>query len=565
MTSIDRVASPLSLLCIAVSLALSSAAVQAQTQGVPNSGQILQQNQSPNTPIPSSDLRLKFQKQQRTRTENAVSVPVSRIDVVGNTHLPESTLRALVAPEEGKNLTLDDLDDLADRISEVYHERGYPLDTAYVVAQTVQAGVVRIEVVEARYGQIVLQNHSEVADHVLNATLSPLRPGKPVSSFGLQRSLLLTSDIPGARINTTDQPGAQTGTSDLVVDVTSAPRYTGMLGLDDYGNRYTDRVRLSGAFAVNGLLHQGDVLSFSGVTSGAGMNYGTLSYKYLLTGQGTVLGAAITDLDYHLRNGLSPLHAHGRAQLQSLNLSQSFIRNMAGNLYGQIEFDHKRLRDDIDLVGIQTHRHINTWVATLAGDQRDVTGVTNFNISGTYGRLYFNNLQSEFFDLLGPRTAGSFTRFDYSVSRLQQLDQINALYFGFSGQKANKNLDTSEQFYLGGPSTVRGYDVAAVSGAQGTLATIEYRRDFTLAMLPGAWQASVFADSGRVQAYKTTFLLGTNSARLSSVGLGLHWVAMHDWVLSASVAKAIGNRPQLVGPYYSPAARFWFQVEKGFD
>jgi ribosomal protein L32 len=41
--------------------------------------------------------------------------------------------------------------------------------------------------------------------------------------------LLLLSDIPGAQVQSAIKPGDAPGTSDLVVDVTSAPRYTGTL------------------------------------------------------------------------------------------------------------------------------------------------------------------------------------------------------------------------------------------------------------------------------------------------------------------------------------------------
>ncbi|GLQ99727.1 ShlB/FhaC/HecB family hemolysin secretion/activation protein [Dyella mobilis] len=568
MKPIHRTVPPLSLLCLALSLALATTAASAQTRGTPppNSGQILQETQPSIPPGPPSDnLKLKIRHPHRNNTASSEAFPVRQIEITGNTAVPTATLHAIVAPGEGKNLTLGDLDDLADRISDAYHARGYPLATAYVPAQTLQNGVVRIAVVEAHYGQVTLQNQSEVANHVLNATLSPLQSGQQVSDFTLERCLLLLSDVPGAIVNSVMRPGTEVGTSDLVVDVTSAPRYTGTLGLDNYGNRYTDPVRLSGSFAVNGLFHQGDVLDFSGVSSGSGMSYGRVGYRYLLNGQGTVLGVAATDLAYHLGDGLQDLHAHGTAQVGSINLTQNFIRNTAGNLYAQVEFDHKRLRDDIDAEYIETNRHANTWTLTVAGDQRDVTGVTNFNISGTHGRLYFDNFIAKFIDYFGAQTAGSYTKWDFSASRLQQLDDTNALYAGFSAQHANKNLDTSEQFYLGGPTSVRGYDVGVISGAQGNLATFEYRHDFTFSMLPGPWQASAFVDSGRVQQYKITFYPGPNSARLNSVGLGLHWAASHDWIVSTSIAKPFGNHPKLLGPQDNGGvARFWFQVQKGF-
>ena len=565
MTSMQRIPR-FSSLALALSLALSSHALYAQTHSVTpptNSGQILQQVQ-PQTQVPSSNLNLQMQTPNKSRSTSTASFYVRRIDISGNTLLSTERLHALIASGEGRNLTLNDLDDLADRITGAYRAHGYPLDSAYVPQQTVQDGVVRIAVIEARYGKVTLQNNSAVSNYPLNATLSPLQSGQSVTDYTLERSLLLLTDIPGALVSSVVSPGEAVGTSDLTVNVTSAPRYTGTLGLDDYGNSYTDRVRLSGTFDVNGLFHQGDLLDFSGVTSGGGMDYGRLSYRYLLDGQGTTLGLAVSGLSYKLGNGLQDLHAHGTATTQSVNLSQPFIRNTAGNLYAQVEYDHKRLHDNIDIVGIQTDRHSDSWTLTVAGDQRDSTGVTNFNISGTYGHLYLDNFQTLFFDYFGARTAGTYTKWDYSVSRLQQLDTTNALYFGFSGQLANKNLDTSEQFYLGGPNTVRGYDVGVVSGAEGNLATIEYRHDFTFSLMPGPWQASIFADSGHIEAYKNPFLPGTNSARLNSVGVGLHWTAPNEWLLSTSIAKPVGNTPQLVGPNVSTSTRFWFQVQKGF-
>jgi hemolysin activation/secretion protein len=568
MKNVPQSATPrLTLIGLSLAAALCASPVHGQTHVTApqtNSGQLLQQMQQPQQPPPSSNLDLNIQKQKQQRSQDDTKFPVRSIEITGNTLIKTDALHPLVASGEGRDLSLNDLDDLAEKVSQYYHDHGYPLATAYVPAQTLHNGAVRIAVVEARYGKVDLQNQSKVGNYPLSATLAPLQSGQPVREYGLERSLLLLSDVPGAIVNSVMRPGEAEGTSDLIVNVTDAPRYTGTLGMDDYGNAYTDRVRLNGSFDVNGLFHQGDLLDFSGVSSGSGMSYGHVGYRYLLTGQGTTIGLAVSGLNYKLGNGLADLHAHGTATTQSVNLSQPIIRNTAGNLYAQVEFDHKRLYDDIDLAGIETHRHSNSWVLTVAGDQRDSTGITNFNISGARGRLYLDNFQTLFADYFGARTAGSYVKWTYSVSRLQQLSATNALYFGYSGQHANKNLDTSEQFYLGGPSTVRGYDVGVLSGAEGNLATIEYRHNFAVGALPGPWQASAFVDSGRVQVYKQPFIPGTNSGRLNSAGVGVHWTAPHDWVIGASVAKPIGNKPELAGAHVGTTPRFWFQVQKGF-
>ena len=141
------------------------------------------------------------------------------------------------------------------------------------------------------------------------------------------------------------------------------------------------------------------------------------------------------------------------------------------------------------------------------------------------------------------------------------LFRSNALYVGFTGQWASKNLDSSEQFFLGGPNTVRGYDVGELTGAQGNLVTIEFRHHLELSW-PGAWQVSGFVDSGHVEPYKTTFVPGPNSARMNSAGLGLNWNGPNDWLVSASISVPVGNTPALLNEEYS--TRFWLQVQKGF-
>jgi hemolysin activation/secretion protein len=555
----------LTLLCTMLSLGLFGTAAHAQSRGAPppTSGQLLQQvPQTPSTPT-SSDLGLKVERPKQDRATDNHPFLVQSIQITGNTLLPTEQLHALVAGSEGKQLTLNDLDELADRISQAYQHAGYPLTRAYVPAQTLKDGAVRIAVVEARYGKVVLQNSSAVSDGPLNATLSPLKSGAPVSEYGLERSLLLLSDIPGALTGSVVRPGDEAGTSDLLVNVNSAPRYTGTVGLDDFGNSYTGRTRLGGNFDINGLLHQGDLLDFSALSSGGGMNYFQGGYRYLLNGQGTTLRAAVSTLHYHLENGLEPLDAHGSALVGSLTLSQPFVRNTAFNLYGQIEFDRKLLDDDVEAAFIDTNRHANVWVATLAGDQRDSTGVTNFNISASHGKITYTDFLAEFIDALTARTAGTYTKFSGSVSRLQQLNDNNALYFGYSAQWANKNLDTSEQFYLGGPNTVRGYDVGALAGSQGDLFTAEFRHDFSIPGVWGRWQVALFADTGRVQVYKNPFVEGTNSGRVSSAGLGLHWAATDNWVFNASASKPIGNTPVLLGSA-DTKTRLWVQVQKGF-
>ena len=77
-------------------------------------------------------------------------------------------------------------------------------------------------------------------------------------------------------------------------------------------------------------------------------------------------------------------------------------------------------------------------------------------------------------DALTAGAAGTYSKVNYSASRLQRLNDAWSLYANFAGQSANKNLDSSEKFALGGMG-VRAYPQGEASGDAGSLLNLEVR------------------------------------------------------------------------------------------
>jgi hemolysin activation/secretion protein len=538
-----------------------AAAVTANAQALPNSGELLQTTPRTVLPAPSSNTGLTIPPAVPGEALNSAAFFVEHVAIGGNTLLAESELRSLARSSEGKNVTLADLQALAARITKDYQDHGYLLSRAYIPAQNLSHGIVRITVLEARYGAVSLSNHSKVSDGLLKSYFAKLPPGEPVTEKGLDRTLLLLSDVPGAVVNSTLAPGIAAGTSDLLVSATPGLAVNGSAGLDDAGNRYTGRARLSGTLNINEPLGQGDVLSTNGMTSGSGLAYGRLGYTALMNnGNGTTLGGAVSDLHYALGNGLSELHAHGTAQVESLTLMQPFIRGVDGNLFVLFAFDSKQLHDEIDTADVHTDRRTSALTASVAADHHDATGISNMNLGYSFGHLEFANDAAEIADSLAAKTRGNYSKLTLSLARLQGLSQSNSVYFAFNGQTTNNNLDSSEQFFLGGPNSVRAYDVGAVGGAQGALASAEFRHNLSAAL--SGWQAIAFVDSGAVRIYKETFVEGKNSATLSGAGVGLNWLGRSGWTASAAVATPLGGTPSLVGD--SASTRVWLELRKNF-
>jgi hemolysin activation/secretion protein len=532
-------------------------------QVIPGSGQLLQETTRPTLPNPSSNTGLTINEPAAAPLPATDPFMVRHIDISGNTLLASAELRALVSPSEGKVLNLSYLEDLAALITKRYQDHGYLLSRAYIPPQTLSDGSVRIAVLEARYGAVTVENTSRVPDAFLLAYLHPLERGGPVAEDPLQRSLLLLSDVPGVAVTSTLAPGADPGTTDLQLSATPGARESGSLGLDDAGNRYTGRERLSAALNVNDPLRRGDVLSLNAMTTGPDLTYGRLGYQTLLeNGEGTTVGGGVSGLYYRLGSGLSDLHAHGTAEVETLTVMQPLIRSIAGNLFAQVAFNAKQLRDETDASDIHSDRHTDALTMTLAGDRRDSLGISNMSMDLSVGHLGFDNEAAELANASTARTAGTYAKYTLALARLQALSESNSLYVAINGQAADKNLDSSEQLFLGGPNSVRAYDVGTIGGALGALASAELRHNLGVSSF-GTWQTILFADSGVVRIYKNAFTPGDNSATLSGAGIGLNWAGGNGWTAGLEWARPIGGVPTLVGDANS--SHVWFELHKAFS
>lgn len=546
-------------LCIAALGGLASA--PARAVDLPSAGQLLQEVR-PVQPLPRTDRpALDVQPSQAPRSDDGTAFRVDRIEITGATRLPQETLRALVASGEGRTHTLGSLYALAERITAAYRAAGYLLDRAYVPAQTLSQGTVRIGVLEATLGTIAVRNQSDVPDDLLKGILAPLQ-GQAVQQSSLDRGLLLLGDVPGTTSSSVLRPGAEAGTSDLLVDVAPGRAWLASAGLDNTGNRFTGRARANANLTVQNPLKLGDQLTLNALTSGANLRYGRMAYQLPLGSQATRLGAALSAMEYRLGREARGLGSHGSATVASVYGSRTLLRGTDRNLYGQVQFDHRRLRDRVDANNSANDRDLQSLAFSLAGDERSGGGITSGNVAVAAGQVRFRNAAAQALDAAGPDTRGSYAKASVAVTRFQQFTPATTLVASFAGQAASRNLDASEQFILGGPASVRAYDASAAAGAHGVQATVELRQ-LLAAGDYGLVQGAVFVDSGRVRIYRDTFAgSGANAGTLSGAGVGLHWTGPAGWRGSVSVATRIGSTPAIVRP--SSSTRAWLSVQTDF-
>ena len=530
---------------------LSTAALAA-----PDAGTLLQQIPSPNLPTPATPA------QPRTVAPEEPLAPqvserffVKTIQIAGNKKIATATLHALVADAEGKNLTLEELQTTVSRISDYYQRQGYPLARAIIPAQTITDGLVKVQIILARYGEIKVNNTSGVRDRLIAAPLAALQTAQDIEQAPLDRALLLISDLPGISLSSSFTRGEDADTSDFQINVAASPRAYGQLVLDGYGSSYTGRERLSSTVVFNDplKLRNSDILSVSVLSSGPGMRYGRLSYEAFLTGDGVRLGGSTSSLQYQVQGSFGTSGSEGSAQVSSLWAKQTFLRQRDLNLYGQLQLDALTLADTTS-EGIN-NRRLQNFTVTLNGDARDVllTDRENFstwNLGVTRGR---DSRDSE----------GEFFRLNANLNRLQRLTAKDSLYFNYTRQWANRHLDSSQQMSVAGPNSVRASDTGiSPSGDSASMLNAEYRRELGT-ILSGQLTGLVFYDKGDVTINKHGS--GENNRfTLNGPGLGLTWAGPDSWSAKAFAATPTGKAATVSGAGTATATRLWMEIGRGF-
>lgn len=553
-------------------------AAHAAAPGQPNAGSILQQVQplpaptyTPNSPWLMFD---KSDDKEKRLLSNETFM-LRGIQITHNTIFDTATLTALVADALGAELSLSQLSELAARLTDYYRSHGYPLARTIIPAQTIEAGVVRLQVIEPRYGQITLENQSQIRDPLLNATLGALKRGGFVEESALDRSLLLLSDLPGIIVVPSLKRGAENGTSDLVVNTRSGPSVSGNVGLNNHGNKYTGDVNLSGSIVVNNPFHRGDTLALNVLTSGPGVNYGGIAYDTVLNGHGTHVGGSTSSLRYNFNTSATPagaaaastLDGSGTAQVTSLWVKQALLRSRGKNVYAQLKYDHVVLRDHLDVGSSQiyTDRHLENITANLSGYfQSDFmsTGMTSWSLDTTLGQLVFDDPTAKTENAKTSNTSGGFSKLTGSLLHIQNLGGQRELVMGLRGQWAGSNLDTSQKMVAGGPYSVRAYAAGTLSADAGYLLTAELKQPIGTA-LGGQVTATAFMDTTSVTINQKIWPgAGLNKATLSGAGFGLNWAGPNQYTVTAYAATPIGSKSPLVGNVKS--TQFSIEVQKRF-
>lgn len=459
--------------------------------------------------------------------------------------IAEKELQAELASYVGRDCTLGDLKEAAGRITRYYAKRNL-LARAVLPRQTLEGGIVTIQVLEARMGRVKIDPTSktrldpalaEAFIHAQNPQGDPVRPGDiatGVSNLGI---------IPGMQALGVLDAGEEEGTTDVILKMQEAPLLTGTLVVDNNSAREIGRVRGLVIGTLTDATGRGEQASLIGQATKSSRYGQFVAGAPLLDGEMWLEGSGAA-LTYDIPRSVNSAEPAGDAQTVGLTARFLALQTSGEPVNLSVGVEHKWTSDKVAGLTTATNR-----LAALTFAARRVMrdgwqggGAFVLDAAVKLGNVDLSrNNTNKLLDRATADTQGNYAKLTLSAARRQALWQGGDLQITLSGQLASKNLNSAEQFSLGGMNGTRGYPVNAGSGDQGAMLSVELGH-----MLLDNLRVATFWDGGLIQQHKERWTgwegVGSphNTYFQHDVGASVQWLPLDNVQLKTTLAKRVG-------------------------
>jgi hemolysin activation/secretion protein len=505
------------------------------------------------------------------------------IDLKGVSVYRPRELEGLWRSDVGKTVSLKRVYDIAAAITARYRADGYFLASAYIPAQEIGNGTVRIAVVEGYIGQVKFDGDMP-SSHVFDSLKSRLLSLGPLNVKALERQMLLLNDLPGTRFRailkplddeagqtqplapspaaattpeTVAPPSTQTAPEippaarappveppvkegGVLLEIVGEPQSPvhGSVSVDNTGSRYLGPYLASAQMSIDRGLPD---LQQAVITLNSSVPDHELK---------SVLGKYIIPLnDNGVKLSLNAGYSQGRP---GYTLTPDDLVADSTTLGTELEWDAVRQRTEnlrllvgLDYLDSRTSLLNLPFVDDRISAAR--LGIHYDEQDRLEGSVIADATLKRGLPILGASHPGDLnlsraegkpdgTSLASTVYRSQAISASWNALFGATGQIASAPLLSSQQFGYGGQSFGRAYDSSELVGDQGIAATAELRYDGL--SLPDGFHLQPFAfyDIGRVWNLAAGLPARASGA---SGGLGFRLSMPRGIALSLTAAKPL--------------------------
>ncbi|EDX76153.1 outer membrane protein, OMP85 family, putative [Coleofasciculus chthonoplastes PCC 7420] len=465
----------------------------------------------------------------RPTNSNVEAIQIEKINVTGSTIFEPEDFNPIVQPLEGEAVTLQQLQQAADAITQLYLNRGYITSRAILVDQVITDGVVEIFVLEGSLEEIKIEGirrlkPSYIRNRIQLGVSTPLNTARVEDKLRLLRANPLFESVDASL-----RAGSQPGKSNLIIRVVEANPFEGSLTTDNYSPPSVGSERLGVNGRYRNLTGYGDELTASSsYSTTGGSKVINMGYRLPLNPKnGTLQVQASVDRNQITAEPFAQFGIQGESEQYEISFSQPLIRTSREEFSLSLAFSFRDsqtffldmpapLSPGADIDGITRTSVIQFGQDYLRRDSRGAWSVRSLFSLGTGWLDATVNPD--------PIPDGRFLTWLGQIQRVQIFSDSHFLIMGADIQLSPNTLLPSQQFVIGGAQSVRGYRQNARIGDNGVRLFLEDR--ITLeknASGASTFQIAPFFDAGWVWNNPDNQNPLPQEQFLASLGMGILW------------------------------------------
>ena len=408
---------------------------------------------------------------------------ISSYLVEGNTILQQAKIDSVLESYKGSDRQLSDIETARSELEKTYHAAGYPTVVVMLPEQTIDAGVVKLQVLEGRLVHITVTGNEHYSWFSIRGKLPSLQPGALIYEPTFVKELGAVNGNPDLKVAPVLKPGTEPGTVDLELKVKDRLPVHGKLEADNRGPITTPQNRLVAEIQHTNLFGGDEIFTVNTVQTptdwGAVQNYGA-SFVYPLKWPDHLLAV------YAYRSQSSSVLAGGGISFGGGDIGLAGNATIAGTRYIfplfpggvnthqlSVGVDYKSLHKttatfpDGGTAVVLNSVQYTPISAGYTGFYPDHFGLTKLALSakGYVAGMIPGGTKQDFVGIpndpnmpgLRKGTTGTFAVLQEGLDRMQSLPKDFTLTLHADGQWASQPLIPAEQYFAGGFDTVRGY------------------------------------------------------------------------------------------------------------
>ena len=408
------------------------------------------------------------------------SLLVKGFSFTGNTVISQAELEALTQPSVGRSLTLSGLEEVAADVAALYKQKGYTLATAYVPQQQIRFGVVTIAILEGRVGEIFVTGNQHYSTEFIRGSFAKAMEDKVVRNVALERALLLLNEYPNLKVSALLEPGASTGSTNVHVKAEDKLPIHATLDYNNYGFNAISRNRFGAGIEVGNVFFNGATLNLNGIMGDHPdrLLFVTGAYAVPIGVHGTKLVLSGSDGRFDVRAELAALQIHGTIKTYDISVTHPFIKTRFQTLMTEAGFASKDSRL-FTLGSLTGDDGIRLAKLGVNYDRLDLSGRTYVSLYGFQGLgEMLGGMDNDSPQASRQGADDRFTKATLYTGRIQSLGHGALLVVRANGQATTGPVVVIEQMLLGGPDSVRGYQLGERFVDEGYTVSAETRVPF---------------------------------------------------------------------------------------